>query len=84
VVQGFRQKPGRDYDETYANVPTLTTFHFCLALNHYLKLVPCQLDIAGAYLEAPLKKTLYICPPLGYSNVLDHVWLLKKALYELC
>jgi hypothetical protein len=83
VAQGFRQIPGKDFEETYANVPTLAAVRFCFALDCYLKLEPRQLDIVGAYLEAPLHQTVYAKPPPGFELAPGKCWLLKKALYGL-
>jgi hypothetical protein len=83
VVRGFTQVPGRDYEDTYAAVPKMSTLRLLLCLTAALGLVPRQLDVVGAYLEAPLKKTIYVKPPPGYDIPPRYALHLLKACYGL-
>ncbi|GJY52565.1 zinc finger, CCHC-type containing protein [Tanacetum coccineum] len=65
VIQGFRQKEGIDYLETYAPVARITTIRLLLALAAIHNLVIHQLDVKTAFLNGnehkvrKLVKSLY-------------------------
>jgi len=63
VAQGFSQKPGVDYEFTYAPVMDSTTFRYVLglAVEHTLEMK--MLDVVTAYLYGPLDTEIYIKPP---------------------
>jgi hypothetical protein len=84
VAKGFTQRPGLDYDETFAPVCTLTAVRVFLALVALFKLACQQLDVRTAFLNAALVEEVYMQPPPGFpcSNP-AHVWRLNKALYGL-
>jgi histone deacetylase 1/2 len=52
-----------------------------LAANHGWNIQ--QLDFEVAFLNAPLKETVYVKPPDGYPDRDKYVWRLNKALYGL-
>ena len=82
VVKGFLQRPGVDYDESFAPVSKHTTLRAVLAtaaLNDY-KLH--QIDIKTAFLNGVLEETVYVQPPPGFEAP-DKVWHLRRALYGL-
>ena len=54
-----------------------------LALTTLYNLIPLQLDINLAYLNAPLEEDAYIYPPPGSSTPRGKVWKLNKTLYGL-
>ena len=50
VAQGFSQRPGIDYEETYAPVMDATTFRFLLSLSILEGLQINLMDVVTAYL----------------------------------
>ncbi|CAN0840831.1 Retrovirus-related Pol polyprotein from transposon TNT 1-94 [Linum grandiflorum] len=84
VAQGFRQKFGIDYDETFAPVAKMQTVRTLLAVAASQKWPLTQLDVKNAFLHGDLKETIYMeCPPgytLGDSST---VCLLNRSLYGL-
>ena len=68
VAQGFRQRLGIDYDETYAAVAKMTSFRILVALAaaHNTRLT--KLDVANAFLESDIDSDVYIHPPQGLPH----------------
>lgn len=83
VAQGFSQKPGQDFFETYAPVMRLESFRTLLALATKLDLDADGLDIKGTYLNSKLDEDIYMRQPPGYDDGTGRVLHLKKALYGL-
>ena len=50
VAQGFSQRPGFDFDETYSPVMDGITFRFLISLAVHEKLEMCLMDVVTAYL----------------------------------
>jgi hypothetical protein len=87
VARGYSQIQGIDYEETYSPTTRFTSIRALLqkAVNENLYLQ--QLDVKGAYLNAPIDKNIYVQQPPGYelkdtagSHLSCH---LKKSLYGL-
>ena len=85
VARGYSQIPGIDYDETFSPTTRFTTIRMLLqkAVNESLHLH--QMDVKGAYLNAPIDKDIYVQQPPGYectgesgTRLTCH---LKKSLY---
>jgi len=53
VVQGFLQREGLDFNETYAPVAMATTFRLMLSLTQAYKLHLHQLDVDSAFFMTP-------------------------------
>lgn len=83
VVKGCAQRPGYDYDETFAPVVRLETIRTILALSVAENLVIRQMDVKGAYLNGNLNETVYMHQPEGYEDKTGRTCLLKKTLYGL-
>ena len=84
VAQGFSQRPGTDYTDTFAPVCRYASLRSFIAQAALLQLTIRQLDVKVAFLNADLEEEVYVKPPLGYvSTLLGSVWLLHKALYGL-
>ena len=66
VAQGFSQKPGEDFDQTYAPVLDITTFRYLLAFATQFKLQIYLMDVVTAYLYGKLDMKLHIAPPPDY------------------
>ncbi len=77
VVQGFHQVYGRDFLETFAPVVGFDTLRALLKLvvNHGWRMR--SMDFTQAYLNAPLKETIYV------RNLDGSTGKLNKALYGL-
>jgi len=54
VAQGFLQKPGIDYEETYSPVMDAITFRFLISLVVTESLDMCLVDVVTVYLYGSL------------------------------
>lgn len=75
VSKGYSQKPNTKFDPNgpYAPVACITLFQFLLAMVTILSWVFLIIDVQLAYLYIPLKETLYIKQPEGFTQGQDHV-----------
>ena len=84
VARGFSQQYGVDYEETYSPVLKYKTLRILLSIVCICDLTLELMDVQTAYLNAPLKETVYMAQPEGFEEGGNNVvWLLKKALYGL-
>ena len=83
VIQGFSQREGIDYDETFAPVAKVTTFRLMLALSKVLNLEIHQLDVDSAFLYAVLEEDVFMKPPLGIYLRSGYCLKLLKSLCGL-
>ena len=85
MVQGFKQKEGIDYFETFSPTVKIKSIKYLLAIAAQEDLEIKQLDFVTAFLNASLKEDIYINIPQGYTeNLHGHTALkLNKALYGL-
>nr|GEZ02176.1 zinc finger, CCHC-type [Tanacetum cinerariifolium] len=60
VIQGFRQKEGIDYFDTYAPVARITTIRLLLALAAIYNLVIHQMDVKKIFLNGDLDEEVYM------------------------
>ena len=85
VIQGFSQRPGIDYDETFAPVAHQESIRLLLALaaQHAYKLR--HVDIVGAFLNGDMEEQVFMKQPEGFVDPgKQHmVCELLKALYGL-
>ena len=85
VARGFTQRPGVDFDETYAPTARMTTIRtlFSLAAHHQWPLF--QMDVKSAFLNGVLDNEVYVEQPPGFTvpEKEDWVYRLQKALYGL-
>ncbi|GJT32283.1 zinc finger, CCHC-type containing protein [Tanacetum coccineum] len=85
VIQGFRQKEGIDYFDTYAPVARISTIRLLIALAATHNLVIHQMDVKTAFLNGDLEEEIYMKQPEGFvmpGN--EHkVCKLIKSLYGL-
>nr|GEV61239.1 zinc finger, CCHC-type [Tanacetum cinerariifolium] len=63
VIQGFRQKEGIDYIDTYAPVARITTIRLLLALAAIHNLVIRQMDVKTSFLNGDLDEEVYMKQP---------------------
>jgi hypothetical protein len=84
VAQGYTQREGLDYFETYSPVIAFTLVrYFFVLLVVCLGWVHCHLDVKCAFLYGTLDEETYLRPPLGYGSSSGTTWRLHKALYGL-
>jgi hypothetical protein len=85
VAQGFSQKEGIDYDETFALVAHLKVIRIVLAFSVAKGFKLHQMDVKSAFLNGVLEEEVYVRQPPGFeSEMYPHrVYKLRKALYGL-
>ncbi|GJW27908.1 zinc finger, CCHC-type containing protein [Tanacetum coccineum] len=85
VIQGFRQKEGIDYFDTYAPVARITTIRLLLALATIHNIVIHQMDVKTTFLNGDLDEEVYMKQPKGFIMTGNEhkVCKLVKSLYEL-
>ena len=84
VAKGFGQRPGEDFNETFAptlHKPSLLTL---LAIAAREDLEIDHMDIKTAFLNGDLEEEIYMQLPDGFPpKVQGHVWKLQKSIYGL-
>jgi hypothetical protein len=85
VAQGFSQKQGVDYNETFAPTMHMKTARVLLALAAENQLEVKQYDISTAFLHASLREEVYVKQPPGHvvKGKENFVYKLHKAMYGL-
>lgn len=68
VAQGFSQRPGSDYHETFAPTPRWAALHAVLVLAAFEDLYLESVDISSAFLNGTLKETVYMRQPEGFEK----------------
>ncbi|CAM8882652.1 unnamed protein product [Rhodiola kirilowii] len=66
VIQGFRQKYGMDYFDTYAPVARISTIRLLIALASIHKLLVHQMDVKTSFLNGDLEEEIYMKQPEGF------------------
>ena len=67
VAQGFTQRPGVDFNETYSPVMGGITFRYCVSLAVQKRLYMQLMDVVTAYLYGSLDSDIYMKVPDGIS-----------------
>ncbi|SPC64206.1 uncharacterized protein UHOD_11701 [Ustilago sp. UG-2017b] len=85
VAQGYAQRQGLDYDQTFSPVVHLQTVQILLAIARRYGLHAIQLDVSTAFLNGKIDKDVYVCiPPMFETKQTEgKCYRLKKALYGL-
>ncbi|CAI7780392.1 unnamed protein product, partial [Closterium sp. NIES-53] len=83
VVRGFDQEHGRDFTETFAPVSRHTSLRILLAVATMKKKKLRQIDVANAFLYAPVDAEIYVELPHGSHGEPNQVYQLQKSLYEI-
>ncbi|GJR75779.1 zinc finger, CCHC-type containing protein [Tanacetum coccineum] len=66
VIQGFRQKEGIDYFDTYALVARISIIRLLIALASTYNLVIHQMDVKTTFLNGDLEEEVYMKQPEGF------------------
>nr|GEW52204.1 hypothetical protein [Tanacetum cinerariifolium] len=84
-LDGYAQKEGVDFKESYALVARLEAVRLFIAYGAHKSFAVYQMDVKTAFLYGPLKEEVYINQPDGFVDPyhLDKVYRLKKALYGI-
>jgi len=84
VAQGFAQRPGFDFTETFAPTPKWAALRAILAIAAIEDLELESVDISSAYLNGELAEEVYMRQPEGFvEKGRDWYWRLLKSLYGL-
>ena len=86
VAQGFSQREGIDYTNTFAPVVRLTSIRITLAIATHLDLKIDHLDVETAFLNGKIDEEIYMRAPKGFEKLgldLGSLWRLHGSLYGL-
>ncbi|GKC40170.1 retrovirus-related pol polyprotein from transposon TNT 1-94 [Tanacetum coccineum] len=85
VARGYRQEEGIDFEESFAPVARLEAIRIFIAYAAHKNMIVYQIDVKTAFLNGILREEVYVSQPDGFvdQDNLNHVYKLKKALYEL-
>jgi hypothetical protein len=85
VAQGYSQKEGIDYEETFAHVARFEATRILLAFAMAKGFKLYQMDVKSAFLNGVIEEEVYVKQPPGFeSEKYPHkVYRLKRALYGL-
>ncbi|GJY28535.1 zinc finger, CCHC-type containing protein [Tanacetum coccineum] len=85
VIQGFKQKSGINYFDTYASVARISTIRLLIAMASIHNLIIHQMDVKTAFLNGDLNKEFYMNQPQGFiiHGNENKVCNLIKSLYGL-
>jgi hypothetical protein len=85
VAQGYCQKEGIDYEETFAPIARLEAIRILLAFAASKGFKLFQMDAKSAFLNGYIEEEVYVRQPPSFesSKFLNHVFKLQKALYGL-
>jgi hypothetical protein len=68
VAQGFSQKEGIDYEETFATVACLEAIRILLAFSVAKGFKLHQIDVRSAFLNGVLEEEVYVRQPPGFES----------------
>jgi hypothetical protein len=85
VAQGFSQKEGIDYEETFSPVALLEAIRILLAFSVAKEFKLHQMDVKSAFLNGVLEEKVYVRQPPGFESEKypQREYKLRKALYGL-
>lgn len=71
VARGFSQKPGMDFNETFAPVARLNSIRFLVAIAAHYKMHIHHCDVTIAFLNSPITEDIYMEVPEQLDNILQ-------------
>ncbi|CAI7800929.1 unnamed protein product [Closterium sp. NIES-53] len=83
AVCGFDQVHGRDFTETFAPVSRHTSLQILLAITAMKKKKLRQIDVANAFLYAPIDAEIFVKLPHGSHGEPNQICQLQKSLYVI-
>lgn len=83
VAKGYSQRPGVDYDETWAPVKRIETLRILMALSVNKRSPTRHYDVTQAFLNGRLQKEIYMEPAPGFEEDQDTVCKLRQSIYGL-
>ena len=85
VAQGYMQKFGTDYDETFCPVVRMESLRSLIALSVQFGLQLHQVDVTTAFLNGELEEEVYMQQPRGFvfEGKENLVCKLKNSIYGL-
>ncbi|CAI7836898.1 unnamed protein product [Closterium sp. NIES-54] len=83
VVRGFDQEHGRDFTETFAPVSRHTSLRILLAIAAMKEKNLRQIDVANAFLYAPVDAEIYVKLSHGSHGEPNQVCQLQESLYGI-
>ncbi|CAI7781456.1 unnamed protein product [Closterium sp. NIES-53] len=83
VVRGFEQEHGRDFTETFAPVSRHTSLRIILVIATMKKKKLRQIDVANAFLYAPVDAEIFVELPHSSHGEPNQVCQLLKSLYGI-
>jgi hypothetical protein len=85
VAQGYSQKKGIDYEETFSPVAHLEAIRILLAFSVAKGFKLYEMDVMSAFLNGFLEEEVYVKQPPGFESAeFPHkVYRLRKVLYGL-
>jgi hypothetical protein len=85
VAQGYSQKEGIDYEETFTPIARLEAIRILVAFSVAKGLKLYQMDVKSAFLNCVLEEEVFMRQPRGFvSEKYTHrVYKLREALYWL-
>nr|GEV99943.1 zinc finger, CCHC-type [Tanacetum cinerariifolium] len=85
VIEGFKQKSGIDYFDTYALVARISTIRLLIAVTSVHYLIIHQMDVKTAFLNGEMEDEVFMNQPQGFimPGNENKVCKLIKSLYGL-
>jgi hypothetical protein len=85
VAQGYSQKEGIDYEDTFARIARLEAIQILLAFSVAKGFKLYQMDVKSAFLNGFLEEEVYVKKPPGFESAEFPHWVyrLRKALYGI-
>ena len=83
MAQGYTQRPGIDYDETFSPVVRFESVHSVIALAVHKDMKLHQMDVKTAFLNGELSEEVFVKQPEGFmkEGERDLVCRLKKSIF---
>ena len=83
VAQGFSQKYGIDYEETFAPTAHMPSIRMVLQIAVHMGMLIHQMDVKNAYLNSDIDRPIFMVQPQGFIEDPNLICKLNKSLYGL-